>query len=106
MTILLETRNGIELYFESMSEELPLEDTFDDAVYNIKELYNKIDRGDLEYFVAHVWAEKNGIVLGEDYLGACLYESADQFTKECGHIDDMKNTAYEEATQAIADLCR
>ena len=101
----LETRNGITLSFEPLPEDTPLEDTLDGAGVDIQDLYADIENGNLEYFTAHVIASKNGVQLGEDYLGACLYNSIDEFINESqGYISDMKTTAYEEAINNIKSL--
>ena len=101
----LETRNGIQLSFEPLPEDTPLEDTIDGSCHDINSLIADVESGELVYFTAHVIACKNGIQLGEDYLGACLYESIDQFINESqGYISDMKTIAYEEAVNNIEAL--
>jgi len=98
----LETRHGIVLSFEPLPEDTPLEDTFDDSCHDISELYADIEAGNLQYFTAHVIASKNDIVLGEDYLGCCLYNSIDEFINESqGYISDMKTVAYDQAIENI-----
>ena len=102
--MILETRNNIELHFEPLSEDLALEDTFDDTVSDLEEIAQKIYTGDYVYFCAHVYAMKNGIKLADDYLGACLYSSTDEFINSRDYIEDMKKQVYQDAMQAIEEL--
>lgn len=76
-------------YFESEEEE--------------QHLLDQINDGDLMYFVAKVTASKNGIELGNDYLGGCCYESVEDFIVG-GYFSDMVDTAIDEAKKAIHSL--
>lgn len=102
---LLETRHGIDLLFEPLPEDLPLEDTLDTDCHDISKLYADIESGDLVYFCAHVVASKNGVQLADDYLGSCLYNSVDEFINESqGYISDMKTAAYDNALVVLDTL--
>jgi hypothetical protein len=41
---------------------------------------------------------------GDDYLGACSYESEDSFKEPGGYYDDMKNAALDNLNHNIASL--
>jgi hypothetical protein len=103
-TIQLENKDGFNLTFNALEEHLSLSDTFDNSVTDLKELAYKIDSCQLVYFCAQVIASKNGIKLGDSYLGACCYESYDDFITGEDYIEDMKDAAIKEAKQAIASL--
>jgi len=102
----IETIDGFEIYFEALPEDLALSDIFDDSVTNIKRLASDIDAGRKAYFCAKVTANKNGIELATDYLGACCYKSEDEFYIKY-HNDyflDMANNVIAEAKQAVINL--
>lgn len=98
--------NGIEfeivLKFEE--EDIPLEDTFDDSIDDIKELYRKIDNGEYVYFCAHMKAYYNDIKLADDYLGVCLYESYDSFIDTEGYYQDMVNNVLRDGYEELKRL--
>jgi hypothetical protein len=66
---------------------------------------DRINNGDLVWFVARVQAFKNGIELGTDYLGGCCYDSYMQFVEASDYYADMVENAVSEARSAIAKLC-
>ena len=98
--------NGIEfeivLKFEE--EDQPLEDTFDDSIHDIKELYRKINNGTYVYFCAHIEAWYNDVHLSDDCLGSCLYESFDEFINEEGYFQDMVNIVLEEGFEKLKTI--
>lgn len=67
----------------SAQPEFDLDLSFDDT----GEVAQRLDRGELIAFCAHVQVihRPTGAVLGEDYLGNCVYESFDEFMdhREC-----------------------
>ena len=66
---------------------------------------DRLERGDLVYFVARVQALKNGIVLGTAYLGGCCYESHMQFVHSSDYYADMVQSAVTEARETLTKLC-
>ena len=95
--------NGIEfeivLKFEE--EDIPLEDTFDDNIHDIKELYRKINNGTYVYFCAHMEAWYNDIHLSDDYLGCCLYDSYDSFISSNDYFTDMVSNVLREGYKEL-----
>lgn len=69
-----------------------------------QELLRKIENGSVEWFITKVTAEKNGIVLGTDYLGGCCYESISDFIKPGDYYDSMVCEAIRQANKAIVTL--
>lgn len=67
-----------------------------------------IERGALDWFAVRVTASKNGIELGSDYLGACIFDSIQDFIGYA-HVGeyyaDMRAAAVAEARAAIKSLC-
>ena len=80
-------------------DDAPVEHTFDESCYDIKELTTKIDMGDLDYFVARVQYLYDGIEMGTSFLGGCLYEDANKAIEEGldGSLEDMLDEARDEA---------
>lgn len=99
-----ETWEGFDIKVYAEDEDLPLEDTFDPDVDDIQDLYRKIITGDLVYFCAHVTASLHGVVLGDDYLGACLYDSLDSFVAEDGYYPDMRYEAVRQAKEWVSKV--
>jgi hypothetical protein len=68
----------------SAEEEWDLDLSFDETGRVLKQL----ERGDLIAFVAHVEVihKPTGMVIGEDYLGGCIYKNFDDFMdhRACG----------------------
>lgn len=103
-TIQLEKLDGFDLLVNFLIEYTPYGDTCDETPEDLKAIYEKIDNYDYVYFCAQVVASKNGIELGSDYLGCCLYNSYEDFITDNDCISDMKNIAVEQAKIAIAGL--
>ena len=98
--------NGIEfkiiLKFEE--EDQPLEDTYDDDIDDIKELYRKINNGTYVYFCAHIEAWYNDMHLSDDYLCGCLYKSFDEFINEKGYFQDMVDIVLKEGFEKLRTI--
>ena len=92
-------KDGFELnlYFET--EYSPIDWDFESAEQE-RELHDKIESGELLHFCAKVTASKNGIELGVDYLGGCVYEGETDFMA-CGYYNGMCEQAISEAKTAI-----
>jgi hypothetical protein len=67
----------------------------------MRELCEKIDSGVYSWFAARVEAYKNGVLLGSDFLGGCLYDTPMQFVTESGYYSDMVDSAINEAKNTL-----
>ena len=66
-----------------------------------------IDSGALDWFMVRVQAFRAGVLLGEDYLGACCYRAAEDFiTPGGGYYQDMINQATEDAESTLKSLIK
>ena len=65
-------------------------------------LIQGINNGIYMWFAAHVRVSKDGVDLGEDYLGGCCYESAAAFMKPGGYYEDMVECALEDARKELS----
>jgi hypothetical protein len=97
-----ETIEGFEIVFSTAYETTHPRDHF--MSEDVQEYLEGIDSGKYEWFVARVQAFKNGIELGTDYLGGCLYESSMQFVKDNDYYNDMVQSAIKEAKANIQAL--
>ena len=100
MRTLVENIEGFDIYFEALEETLPLDSN------EYEEMSKAVESGELVVFVAHVTAYKKGIELGDDYLGACIYKSYEEFYTiyKDDYYSDMRRNAIEEAKKAIKSL--
>lgn len=95
-----ETREGFNIRFYATTETDSPEGHFDDD----GETVAAIRDGRLEWFAVKAIADKGGIELAEDYLGACCYESLRDFIQDDGYFSDMRRQVIEDARAAIQKL--
>lgn len=104
--ITTETHEGFEIAFYACEEDMNPRDCFDPEIEAEFDTFGKIERGELVWFCAKVTASKNDIVLGEDYLGGCCYNSVQEFWAEKdGYAGDMIDNAIAHAKKKLAQLC-
>lgn len=100
-----ETHDGFEIRFYACEEYLSPRDYFDESIEEEFGTFEKIADGRLAWFCAQVTASKNGIELATDSLGACCYESAEDFVRESGgYYEDMRATVIKEARATVREL--
>jgi len=102
-TIHTETAAGFDIVF-SVTPETFAPDWDFESEDDRRDTLNRIDRGDLAYFVARVQAFKKGVLLGEDYLGGCCYDSPMQFVNASDYYSDMVENAVEQARAKLVSL--
>ena len=108
-TVHSETREGFNIELAFTPEDIHPDDLFDwEACGNREETLEKIDAGLLLWFTARVRVSVNrpdgpSVVIGEDYLGGCLYESARDFITS-GYYEDMVQSALDNARDFIDSL--
>jgi len=100
-TIHTEEIQGFNIVFSITYEDSHPKDCFDYEEEEMRELCDKIDRGVYSWFMARVQAYKNGVLLGTDYLGGCLYDSPMQFVTNADYYSDMVNNAINEAKNTL-----
>lgn len=100
MKKLIKNVEGFDIYFEALEEY-----DFDGSYWepdDFNNVFQKIESGELVLFCAKVTAEKSGIILSDDYLGCCIYESYEQFyTTEGDYFDDMVNVVINDAKKHL-----
>ena len=102
-TIKTEDTQGFHIVCSVGHEDTHPRDSFDDSCHDIDDICRKIDSGEYVWFMARVEAYKEGILLGTDYLGGCLYNSYKEFTEDA-YYEDMVNTAIADAKANLEKL--
>ena len=98
-------RKGFEIIVDKTWEDISLRDCFDDSCYDIKEMEDKVNSGQLDWFMLRVRVLLEGLELGSAYLGGMLYADP----KECltdGTAEDMIAEAMVGAKNAVYPLMR
>ena len=101
----IEDREGFEVIVDKTWEDISIRDCFDDSCYNIREMEQKVDRGELDWFMLRVRALIDGHELGSAYLGGCMYEDPRDVLTD-GTAEDLIEQAVIEAKQAVYPLLR
>lgn len=94
-----EIKDGFTIDVYALPEDISPKGCFDTE--DSQEIIDKIESGDLEWFCAKVTASKNGIILADDYLGACCYESLTDFINPDCYFGDMRESVIKQAKEAI-----
>jgi hypothetical protein len=94
--VLLKKQGMYEIWFVPLFEDMSLEDTFEPS--DIPDLIYRLNNFDAVYFCAKVYAKFRGVELhASDYLGACYYDSFEEFYEGNDYIIDMINEVEKEA---------
>ena len=99
-----EDTRGFHVVFSVTPEDCHPRDCFDLTEEELTDLCDKIDRGVYAWFDARVEVYQQGILLGSDFLGGCLYDTPMTFVKESEYYDDMINNAIQEANFNLEKL--
>ena len=97
-----EDTQGFHVVFSVTQEDSHPRDCFDYEEEEMRELCEKIDSGVYSWFAARVEAYKNGVLLGSDFLGGCLYDTPMQFvTSDSDYYLNMVDNAINEAKNTL-----
>lgn len=96
-------KDGFKLELVALEEHESISSHFEDEK-DADEMAKLVDAGELMWFCALVMASKEGILLGDAYLGCCLYASLEDFVKDSGYYDSMCDEAIAEAKQSLIKL--
>lgn len=111
--LLSEQRNGLTVVVDKTWEDIPLDHLFDTAIdpdtgkpyYDVEEMAQQIDRGELDYFVLRARVMYQGLELGNSIVGGFLYEDAEEVLRD-GTAEDLIWEAMREAQQSIPELIK
>jgi hypothetical protein len=102
-TLLEEQRGPYTVIVDKTWEDLHPNDCFDESVTDIKEICEKIDRCELDWFMLRVRILFDGYELAADYVGGFLYEDAREVLTD-GTAEDMISCALDQAKESAAQL--
>ena len=98
-------RRGFEIIVDKSWDDSSLRDCFDDTCYDIEQLEDKVNSGELDWFMLRARAEIAGHELGSSIVGGCLYADARE-TLEDGLAEDQIEQAIMEAEREVYPLLR
>jgi hypothetical protein len=109
--LLREERKGYTVVVDKSWEDIPLESLFDTSIdpdtgkpyYDVKDMAQKIDRGDLDYFMLRARVLLDGHEMGSHIVGGFLYEDAREVLKD-GMAEDLIHCAMYEAKTEVQRL--
>ena len=99
------SRDGYDIIVDKSWEDLDPKDLFDDSVSDIKQIYEDINSGSLDWFMLRVRVLVEGLELAEEFLGGCLYKDAREVLSD-GTAEDLINTALDQAEARVYHLSR
>jgi hypothetical protein len=102
-TLLEETRGQFTVILDKTWEDLHPKDCFDDAVTDIKDICERIDRGSLDWFMLRCRVFYEGVELAEDYIGGFLYEDSREILKD-GVAEDIIEETLRQAREAAVEM--
>lgn len=98
-------REGFDVIVDKTWEDTALRDCFDDSCYDIRQMEEQVNSGELDWFMLRVRALVDGHELGSAYLGGCLYADAREVLSD-GTAEDQIFMALEEARKVVYPLMR
>ena len=98
-------REGFTVVVDKTWEDMHPSDLFDDTVSDITDLCERIDRGDLDWFMLRVRILVDGVELGDHYLGGCCYEDAKTVLTD-GTAEDCIAEAMHQARARLTELAQ
>ena len=104
-TLLEREQQGLKIIVDKTWEDVDPSDCFDDTAYDIKDMCERIDRGDLDWFVLRARVIAEGVELGDACCGGMLYEDAGEVLKD-GIAEDLILDAMAEAQSRLTHLAR
>jgi hypothetical protein len=99
------TRDEFEVIVDKTYEDLHPRDCFDDSCYDITEMCQRIDSGQLDWFMLRVRVLVEGLEVGNSCLGGCLYDDAREVLTD-GTAEDLIGEALDEARAKVYRLSR
>lgn len=96
---------GISIHFLPRNEDISIPGHFDSKETEDKIIEDYNQGNDAAWFCAEVNISYAGLTSDSEYLGACSYESFDQFTgTDNDYFDDMLKTCYKNLKIKIAQI--
>ncbi len=96
-------RNGFEVIVDKTWEDVAIRDCFDDSCYDIRDMEQKVESGELDWFMLRVRVLFEGHEFGSAYLGGCMYEDAKEVLTD-GTAEDLIWEAMIQAKEEVQRL--
>ena len=111
-TLLERDQDGFHVIIDKTWEDCHPGDCFDDSIdpdtgkpyYDLAEICEQIDRGDLDWFVLRARVLAEGVELGSACCGGMLYEDARESVSDIG--EDLVLDAMVEARDRLTHLAK
>ena len=96
---------GFEIYFEAEEEISSMRDHFINECDWTEKQFKNLKDTNPAWFSARVVAKKEGVILGEDYLGCCCYKSEEEFYTKYfdDYFKDMIKACVSEAEKNLPE---
>jgi len=94
--LLREQRGDLEIVVDKSWEDIPIRDLFDDSCYDIKEMEDKVNSGQLDWFMLRARVFVEGLEISDAIVGGFMYEDARETLRD-GTAEDLIYQAIEEA---------
>lgn len=104
-TLLEREQDGLTVIVDKTWEDVHPKDCFDDSAYDINDMCAKIDRGDLDWFMARARVLVDGLEISDACIGGLLYEDARDFLTD-GMGEDLILDAIAEAQGRLTTLAK
>jgi hypothetical protein len=96
-------RNGFDIIVDKSYEDTHPSDLFDDSEYDVKQLCQDIESGNLDWFMLRVRVMVENIELSSEFLGGCLYKDPREVLTD-GTAEDLIDMALTEAKRDVYRL--
>ncbi len=103
--LLREQRGDLEIVVDKSWEDCSIRDLFDDTVFDIKEMEDKVNSGELDWFMLRARVFVEGLEVGSHVVGGFMYEDARETLRD-GTAEDLIYCAVEEAKSQFYRLSR
>ncbi len=103
--LLREDRGDLEIVVDKSWEDIPVRDCFDDTCFDIKDMEDKVNSGELDWFMLRARVFVEGLEVGSSIVGGFMYEDAREVLRD-GTAEDLIYSAIEEAKPQFYKLSR
>ena len=93
-------RSGFTIIVDKTWEDISPRDCFDDECWDMKQMFEDIERGKLDWFMLRVRIMVDEYELASEYLGGCLYENVRDVLTD-GTADDLISYAMITAKREV-----
>jgi hypothetical protein len=93
-------RAGFTIIVDKTWEDISPRDCFDDECWDMKQMFEDIERGKLDWFMLRVRIMVDEYELASEFLGGCLYENVRDVLTD-GTADDLISYAMITAKREV-----